>query len=177
MFQKEVVIDCRGHLVGRLASIVAKEILSGQRVVCVRCEELNICGSMMRNKVRFAAFMRKHMNTNPSKYFYHFRAPSKIFYRAVRGMVPHKTPRGGMALARLRVFEGIPAPFDKVKRMVVPQALTNLRLRPDRKFIRLGDLSSQFGWKYDAVIKKLEDKRKTRALEYYKSKKAAAAKN
>ena len=45
MFEKEVVFDCRGHIMGRLASIVAKELLSGQKVVCVRCEELNITGS------------------------------------------------------------------------------------------------------------------------------------
>ena len=44
MFQNEVVIDCRGHIMGRLASIVAKELLAGQTVVCVRCEELNITG-------------------------------------------------------------------------------------------------------------------------------------
>jgi large subunit ribosomal protein L13Ae len=29
MFEKLVVIDGKGHLVGRLASIVAKELLSG----------------------------------------------------------------------------------------------------------------------------------------------------
>lgn len=45
MFEKVVVIDCRGHLLGRLASIVAKELLCGQKVVCVRTEELNISGS------------------------------------------------------------------------------------------------------------------------------------
>ena len=45
MFEKEVVIDCRGHILGRLASIVAKELLSGQKVVCVRCEEMNITGN------------------------------------------------------------------------------------------------------------------------------------
>ena len=45
MFEKEVVIDCRGHTMGRLASVVAKELLSGQKVVCVRCEDLNVTGS------------------------------------------------------------------------------------------------------------------------------------
>ena len=44
MSEKEVVIDCRGNIMGRLASIVAKELLAGQKVVCVRCEELNITG-------------------------------------------------------------------------------------------------------------------------------------
>lgn len=29
MFEKEIIIDAKGHLLGRLASIVAKEILNG----------------------------------------------------------------------------------------------------------------------------------------------------
>jgi large subunit ribosomal protein L13Ae len=38
MFEKEVVIDGRGHIMGRLASIVAKQILGGQHVTVVRCD-------------------------------------------------------------------------------------------------------------------------------------------
>ena len=30
-----VVIDARGHMLGRLASILAKQMLNGQQVVCV----------------------------------------------------------------------------------------------------------------------------------------------
>jgi len=48
-------------------------------------------------------------------------------------MIPHKLPRGKDALTRLKVFEGIPAPYDKQKRMVVPSALKLLRLKPRRK--------------------------------------------
>ena len=33
---KPLVIDGRGHLLGRLASIIAKALLQGQRVVVVR---------------------------------------------------------------------------------------------------------------------------------------------
>jgi Ribosomal protein L13 len=61
---------------------------------------------------------------------FHFRAPSRIFYKAVRGMIPHKTARGAAAMERLKVFEGVPPPYDKKKRVVVPQALRVLRLRP-----------------------------------------------
>lgn len=35
MFKKELVIDGKGHLLGRLASTVAKELLNGQHVVRV----------------------------------------------------------------------------------------------------------------------------------------------
>ncbi len=48
-------------------------------------------------------------------------------------MVPHKTERGKAAMKRLQCFEGIPPPYDKKKRMVVPQALKVLRLKPGRK--------------------------------------------
>lgn len=47
-------------------------------------------------------------------------------------MIPHKTKRGDHALARLRVVEGIPPPYDKKKRVVVPSALRILRLKPHR---------------------------------------------
>jgi hypothetical protein len=46
----QVVIDAKGHLLGRLASIVAKQILNGQKVVVVRSEALNISGEFFRAK-------------------------------------------------------------------------------------------------------------------------------
>ena len=63
MFEKVTVIDCKNHLLGRLASIIAKELLGGQRVVCVRCEEINISGSFYRNKLKFLDKLRKCTNT------------------------------------------------------------------------------------------------------------------
>ena len=40
-----VIIDGRGHLLGRLASIVAKQLLQGQKVVVVRTEQIVVSGS------------------------------------------------------------------------------------------------------------------------------------
>ena len=34
------VIDGKGHLMGRLASICAKELLEGKKLVIVRCEKI-----------------------------------------------------------------------------------------------------------------------------------------
>merc|ERR1712002_635765 len=85
---KPLVIDARGHLLGRLAATVAKTILQGQRVVALRCEDINISGSFYRNKLKYLAFLRK-----------------------VRGMLPHKLHRGKEALERMKVFEGVPAPY------------------------------------------------------------------
>jgi len=122
--------------------------------------------------VRYLSFLRKRKNTNPKKGPLHFRAPSKILWRVIRGMVPHKTARGKAALAHLKVFEGVPPPYDKEKRMVVPQALRALRLDPSRPYTVLGRLSSEVGWKYKDVVTKLEEKRKVRSEAFYQRRKA-----
>ena len=83
--------------------------------------------------MKYLAFLRKRTNTNPVRGPHHYRAPSRIVWRVIRGMLPHKTARGAEALKRLKVFEGVPAPYDKVKRLVVPAALRVVRLRPGRK--------------------------------------------
>ncbi|KAI4962755.1 hypothetical protein ZWY2020_025807 [Hordeum vulgare] len=49
---KRVVVDARHHMLGRLASIVAKELLNGQRVVVVRCEEICMSGGLVRQKMK-----------------------------------------------------------------------------------------------------------------------------
>merc|ERR1719471_2562239 len=112
-------------------------------------------------------------NSNPRHGPFHQRAPSKILWRTIRGMVPHKTPRGAAALDRLKCFEGIPHPFDRKKRMVVPAALKVLRLRPERRFCRLGDLSKEYGWKYNNIVQKLEGQRKVKSDAFFKKKVAA----
>jgi large subunit ribosomal protein L13Ae len=101
-------------------------------------------------------------------------------------MIPRKTKRGEAALERLKVFEGIPPPYDKQKRMVVPQALRVLRLKPGRKYCTVGRISSevitlpplrtsanvQNGWKYKSVVERLEERRKAKSAAYYAKKKA-----
>ncbi|KAI8520609.1 PREDICTED: 60S ribosomal protein L13a-like [Branchiostoma belcheri] len=168
---KVLIIDANNHLLGRLAAVVAKSILQGQKIVVVRCEGLNISGSFYRNKLKYLEFLRKRTNTKPSRGPFHLRAPSRIFWRTVRGMLPHKTTRGAQALERLKVFEGIPPPYDKQKRLVVPSALRIIRLMPNRRFCSLGRLSHEVGWKYKEVVDTLEAKRSARAKLYWENKK------
>lgn len=109
--------------------------------------------SKFRRTVKYHAYLRKMTRFNPTRGGpFHFRAPSRILYKAIRGMMPHKTARGAAALERLKVFEGVPPPYDKKKRVVVPQALRVLRLRPGRKYCTVGRLSHEVGWKYQDVV-------------------------
>jgi len=175
-FQKEVVIDARGHMLGRLATNVAKQLLNGQKITVVRCENINISGSLFRNQLKYKAFKRLTNNVQPSHGPFHYRAPSKLFFRVVRGMMPHKTARGAAALDRLTTYEGCPHPFDMKKKQVCPDALKVLCLKPYRKYCMLGDLSEKYGWKSAALVSKLEDARRTRAAGFFKRKLAQAKK-
>lgn len=121
--------------------------------------------------MKFLKYLKKRCNVNPARGPFHFRAPSKQFWRVIRGMLPHKTARGKEALGRLKVFEGIPPPYDKKKRMVVPSALKVLRLNPIRKFCSLDRLSHEVGWKYQGVVATLEAKRKVKSKHFYERKK------
>eukprot|EP00252_Welwitschia_mirabilis_P002446 TRINITY_DN123_c0_g1_i1.p1 TRINITY_DN123_c0_g1~~TRINITY_DN123_c0_g1_i1.p1 ORF type:complete len:191 (-),score=32.46 TRINITY_DN123_c0_g1_i1:168-740(-) len=139
--------------------------------VVVRCEEICLSGGLVRQKMKYLRFLRKRMNTKPSHGPIHFRAPSKILWRTIRGMIPHKTKRGALALSRLKVFEGIPHPFSMKKRMVVPDALRVKRLRPGHKYCLLGRLSKEVGWHHYDTIKELNEKRNKRGEAYYERKK------
>lgn len=182
-FKNEVIIDGRGHMQGRLASLVAKELLCGQKVTVVRCEGINMSGSLYRNKLKWDNFAVKTNNVNPKHGPFHYRSPAKMFWRVTRGMIPHKTARGAAALDRLTLHDGCPHPYDMKKKMVVPSALKVLRLKPHRKFCVLGDLAVKAGWKNKDLISRLESRRKVRSASYFKkkltvikAKKAAVAK-
>lgn len=168
---KEIVIDTKDHLLGRLASVVAKQLLSGYHIVCVRCEAIQISGGLIRQKMKFERFLRKRMNTKPSRGPIHYRSPARMLWRTIRGMLPHKTTRGETALRRLKCFEGIPPPYDCRKRVVVPRALKVARLRFSARACSLGDLADRVGWKNKEAVADLEEIRKVAARKYYENKK------
>merc|ERR1712083_389950 len=167
---KPIVIDGKGHLMGRLASIVAKNILNGNKVVVVRTEAINMSGNFYRNKLKYLKFLKLRCNVKPTRGPFHFRAPSKIFWRTVRGMIAHKTERGKAALKRLQTFEGVPPPYDHKKKMVIPSALKVPRLKHGRRFCTLGRLGHEVGWKYQDIVAALEAKRKVKGESFYKGK-------
>merc|ERR1712088_140807 len=68
-----------------------------------------------------------------------------------RGMLPHKTDRGQTAFKNLKAFEGIPAPYDKVRRSILPSCYREIKLKPNRKYAPVGRLAAETGWKYQAV--------------------------
>ncbi|MCO5607710.1 hypothetical protein L7F22_061909 [Adiantum nelumboides] len=169
LYARVMVVDARHHMLGRLVSILAKELLNGQRVVVVRCEDICLLGRLVKQEMKYLCFPRKRMNTKLNKGPIHFRAPSQM--RTIRGMIPHKTKREAAVLECLKAFEGVPSPYDKMKRNVIPYSLKVLRLQLGHKYCLLGRLSSKVGWHHYDTIKDLEERRKAKAKVFYERKK------
>jgi large subunit ribosomal protein L13Ae len=171
MFEKVVVIDGKDHICGRLAAVVAKQLLSGQRVVIVRAERVILTGQIERHIREWLLFTNRQSNCNPAKGGpWHLKAPAKLIWRTIRGMLPHKTARGAAALARLKVFEGCPHPYSVQKKVVVTNALRAVMLDSFRKYTYLGDFSSRVGWNHGPTVAALEAKRKERSAKFYQDK-------
>ena len=86
-------------------------------------------------------------------------------------MLPIKTARGRIAFKRIQAFEGVPEEYQKMKRMMIPEALRILQLRSGRKYCDVGRLSHSVGWKYQDVVASLETTRKAKGVKFYQQKK------
>ena len=167
MNRKLVVVDAKGHLLGRMASYIARQLENGQRVVVVRCEKTLISGIHFRQKLKYMDFLKKRTSTNPKKGPIHQKSPSRIVWRVIRGMIPHKTPKGAAAMGRLKCFDGVPLSMNTKKKVVIPDALKSVRLKPRSKYCNVGDVAKECGWTRNDLINTLETKRVTRNKEWY----------
>jgi large subunit ribosomal protein L13Ae len=91
------VIDGKGHLLGRLASIVAKQLLNGQKIVVVRCEALNISGDFFRAKCTCPAEKRPRI---PLRRVDESRLTGQTvkYHSYLRKMTRYNPTRGGTSI-------------------------------------------------------------------------------
>lgn len=166
-----IVIDLKDHVLGRAAAVVAKQLLLGKKITVVRCEQLNIAGTEIRNKIKYLQYLRKRKLSNPKKGPFHHRSPSDVFIRTVRSMLPRYTKRGMKALHQLVAYEGIPANIVRTGgRAVIPRAQRHNCYRAERPYTVLGNMCKHVGWKYSDVVNKLEQARIEKATRHHEKK-------
>ena len=112
MSEKTMVYDAKDKILGRLASQVAKEMISArksgrqQRVIIINAEDAIVSGP--RTKV-LSDYRAKYNLNHARKGPFFPRMPDKIVKRTVRGMLPYqKSSSGRGALRDLRVMIGTP---------------------------------------------------------------------
>ncbi|MCG2881866.1 MAG: 50S ribosomal protein L13 [Acidilobus sp.] len=145
---KEVVIDGEGAILGRMASLIAKLLLEGHRVVVVNAEKVAVSG----DPSRLIKFYRDTVLGVRSHYSHKWRpkrprSPQRLVIKAVHGMLP-KNKKGEDALSRLRVFVGMPKEYAE-KASKLPEEFTVAKLTK-AKYATLGEIARQLGWKVGA---------------------------
>jgi large subunit ribosomal protein L13 len=134
------VIDADGAILGRLASDVAKQLLTGSQVTVVNAEKAVVTGDKRRIMADYKAkFDRGHRYKGP----FFPKSPHRILKRTVRGMLPWSSSRGKEAYKRLKVELGVPEGIGKAEKVPAHSIDRSGAL----KFVRLGDVSKFLGWK------------------------------
>jgi large subunit ribosomal protein L13 len=136
------VIDGEGLILGRLASAVAKKLLTEKdtEIVIVNAERVVISGSKDRIFKDYKA--KKDRGSKEQGPFYP-KMPDRIVKRTIRGMLPYKQGKGRDAFSRLKVYLSIPEGYETAERGKVANASAE---RLSRKFVTVGEVSEKLGW-------------------------------
>jgi len=136
------VIDADGLILGRMASVVAKRLLEGERIDIVNAENIVVSGRRLQIIKKRKTFLE--VGGRQDKGPFHYRKPNAIVRKTIRGMLPRRKPRGRDAFGRLKVYIGVPRQLrDSEMESIADAHLKRLRGR----YITMGEIAKNIGWK------------------------------
>ncbi len=137
-----IIIDGEGHVLGRLASVISKNLLNGEEIVVLNAEKIMITGNKDWAYAKYKQRVDRASISNPRDLGPKYpRRPDDIFRRTVRGMLPFKKAKGRNAYKGLKAFVGVPDEYADVEVVNIPEA----ELRDLKKGIELGEVSKLLG--------------------------------
>jgi len=134
------VIDAKGLVLGRMASMTAKRLLQGENIIIVNAEKAVISGKRLS---RIKEAKKKLEIGHPKKGPFHPRRPEEIVRRTIKGMLPRRKPKGQQAYRRLRVFVDVPQELKERETQTIPDAESEKLKCP---YITVGKLAKEIGW-------------------------------
>ncbi|MBK5132976.1 50S ribosomal protein L13 [Candidatus Bathyarchaeota archaeon] len=134
------IVNAEGLIMGRMASKVAKLLLNGNKVVIINAEKTIISGKKRSKVAEAKEFLEVG---SPKRGPFHYRRPDKILRKTVRGMLPHRQPKGRTAYKKLKVFLGIPKEFEEKQMITLKDAQASKLTGP---YFTLGELAREIGW-------------------------------
>jgi len=138
--ENAIIIDAKGLILGRMASIIAKRLLQGESVIVLNAEKTAISGKRLQIVKEAKTFLEVG---HPRKGPFHQRRPDRIVRRTIRGMLPRKKPKGMQAFKRLKVYLGAPMEFNGKEIQTILDASAEKLKSP---YITVGELAKEIGW-------------------------------
>ena len=114
-----MIIDAKDVILGRLSSFVAKQVLLGNKVDIINCEECIVSG---RKHAILNEYIRKLHRKAPAKGPFFYRSPDMFVKRTIRGMLPFKRARGRNAFKNVKCHIGAPENLKNEKTIKIESA-------------------------------------------------------
>jgi large subunit ribosomal protein L13 len=135
-----VVVNAEGLILGRMASKIAKRLLTGEEIVVVNAEKAVISGRKGNKVTEAKEFLGVGgVGQGP----FHYRRPDRVVRKTVRGMLPFKQPKGKLAYKHLKVFIGVPESLKNEKMETVTDAEAK---KLKCSYFTVGEFSREIGW-------------------------------
>lgn len=138
MASQNTIIDATGHVLGRLATNVAKRSLAGETVHIINAEKAIIVGSS-KKAIQARYKFKREVGTHRKGPFFP-REPHLIVKRTVRGMLPYQKADGRAAFKRVRAHIGVPKELRGQAAITVDDAV-----RDARTFMTVRELADYLG--------------------------------
>ncbi len=129
-----VYYNADGAILGRIGSLICKDVLKGKNVVVINCEKAIVTGS--RENILYSISSWKKLGGIGLKGPKVSRVPERLMKRMIRGMLPWNKPKGRAAYDRIMCYSG----NGKLKDEEVKKAIKLESTKP-LKFITLTEVS------------------------------------
>ncbi len=139
---RKIIIDATDLILGRLASVAAKNAMLGMEVVVVNSEKAVVSGNKYST---IAHYKVKRKRGTPAKGPFFPKKPDMFVRRTIRGMLPHRQGKGRAAFHNVMCHIGVPAEFAGEKFETIKEA--NVSKLPTPKYIYVKDVCNQLGAK------------------------------
>ena len=137
-----MIIDAKDLVLGRLNTFAAKQLLLGNKVDVVNCEEAVVSG---KKAAVLDNYIRRIDRKAPTKGPYFYRRPDMFVKRTIRGMLPFKISRGQDAFRNIKCHIGFPENLRKENAMTVENAKIEKLSSAD--YLKVKDICKAVGWK------------------------------
>lgn len=137
-----MIIDAKDTILGRLSSFVAKQVLLGNEVDVINCEEAVVSG---KKQALLNNYIRRIHRKAPGKGPYFYRRPDMFVRRTIRGMLPFKRSRGRDAFKKIKCHMGVPENLRNEKVLRVENANSEKLISTD--YFKVKDICKAIGGK------------------------------
>lgn len=136
-----MIINAESLILGRMATVVAKQALQGEKIDVINVEKAVVTGKPTEIVEKYKQkFERGHALDGP----FFPRHPEKLVKRTIRGMLPYKQEKGKKAFKNIKCYIGVPKELEGKKAETIEKA--NVKNIKKTKHLTIKGISKQLGW-------------------------------